>query len=90
MSLLVKKLRLPLFWSNLLIDVISAGVCITLASFADELKIAGYEGREALLTLTAVAAVVVVFISVLGVIKRPFGLSVADYFHKRDWKPSQS
>ncbi|TLX16015.1 hypothetical protein [Rhizobium sp. MHM7A] len=85
MFTLKRKLRLPLFWVNLLIDVATASIFIVLASFADELKIIGYEGSAALLILAAVAVVVVAFITVLGVIQRPFGLSLSDYFRKKDW-----
>jgi uncharacterized membrane protein len=74
-----------LFWVNLIIDVASAGICILLASYADELQIVGYEGKEALSILAAVAAAVVAFITALGVVQRPAGLSMADYFRKRDW-----
>lgn len=88
MLLLAKNLRLPLFWVNLLIDVASAALCVLLASFADELKIVGHEGSDALLILTAVAVVVVAVITVLGIVQRPFGLSLSDYFFKRDWKRS--
>lgn len=81
-----RKLDLPLFWVNLLIDVASASIFIVLASLADELKIVGYEGKDALFILAKVAVVVVAFITVLGIFKRPFGLSLSDYFRKRDWR----
>jgi uncharacterized membrane protein YhaH (DUF805 family) len=80
-----RKLRLPLFWVNLLIDIITATVFILLASFADELKIAGYEGNAALLVLTAVAVLVLAFITVLGLVQRPFGLTLSEYLHKKEW-----
>lgn len=85
MFTLKRKLRLPLFWVNLLIDVATASIFIVLARFADELKIIGYEGNAALLILAAVAAVVVAFITLLGMIQRPFGLTLNEYLRKKDW-----
>ena len=82
---LKKKLRLPLFWTNLLIDLCSAPIFLGLASCADELTVIGLEGAAALGILAAVAAVVVAFLVAVGFLKRPFGLTCHEYLWKRDW-----
>lgn len=85
MSTIKRKLRLPLFWVNLLIDVGVASVVILLVSLADEVVIVGYEGKEAVFILSAVAIVVVSFTTLLGLMHRPFGLSLRSYLSERDW-----
>jgi hypothetical protein len=85
MSAIKRKFRLPLFWVNLLIDVGTASIVILCASLADEVVIVGYEGKEAVLILSAVAFVVVGLTTLLGLIRRPFNVSLRDYFCERDW-----
>jgi hypothetical protein len=80
-----KRLRLPLFWINLLIDIGSAAAFLILAACSDEVVIIGFEGVVAWSILVVFAVFVVIYLTGKALLQRPSNLTRRDYIWKRDW-----